>query len=196
MNKIKELYDLINQSDFGHKLREKYSADLEIYFETSRTYYGVYLVGRIVFDEHFILYKKLGYDDIILPLSKKEYRTKNQKEIIDDLSDTLMRLVEFANFYDVCFKKFKEYSLPNSPTNWKQEFTNKLTNIFGGTKTSIVSCGIELVICFDDEKTLLHGFVSESNYKEVLDIIEKIYNDFKYRFYDVNGIAEELKYLD
>lgn len=47
---------------------------------------------------------------------------------------------------------------------------------------------------FNDEKTLLHGIVSESNYREVLDIVENIYNDFKYRFYDVDGIVEELKH--
>ena len=203
----------MDKSDFGHKLQEKYLSGLEIYFETSRTSYGVYLIGRIVFDEqHFILHKKLGYDDIILPLSKKEYRTKNQKEIIDDLSDILMRLVEFANFYDMCFKKFKEYSLSNNPTNWKQKFTNELTDMFGSIKTSIVSCGIELVICFDegtnvisvtlrkgkfslDEKPVLQCTVNENNYREVVSILKKILADFKYVFYDINGITKYLKDL-
>lgn len=85
------------------------------------------------------------------------------------------------------------------------------TDLFGSPRTVILASGIKLIIAFEeetnlikvvlskglffnDEKTLLHGIVSETNYKEVLDIVENIYNDFKYKFYDVDGIVEELKH--
>lgn len=88
-----------------------------------------------------------------------------------------------------------------------------MKDLFGSPRTVILASGIKLIVAFeeetnlikivlakglffDEEKTLLHGIVSETNYKEVLDIVENIYTDFKYKFYDVDGIAEELKHLD
>ena len=69
---------------------------------------------------------------------------------------------------------------------------------------------IKLVICFDEHtdlfsvilkrgevsprnKILLRETVDGSNYKEVLGILDRIHSDFKHDFYDINGIAEQLK---
>ena len=109
-----------------------------------------------------------------------------------------------------------ELKVPMSSINietWKQEFIGELKDLFGSPRTVILASGIKLIVAFeeetnlikivlakglffDEEKTLLHGIVSETNYKEVLDIVENIYNEFKHKFYDVDGIVEELKYLD
>ena len=42
-------------------------------------------------------------------------------------------------------------------------------------------------------KILLRETVDGSNYKEILGILDRIYSDFKHDFYDINGIAEQLK---
>ena len=214
MNEIKELQNLIRNTDFDIDVSELYCSDSELKFETSITKTGVYLCYEIIAEEHkFIVHEKMMFEAKTTSISKKEYDIEDVKRIIGDLSSTLSRLAEIDNTLESNFKDFEEYSVPRSTKEWKQEFINELTEMFGSPRTVILSGGIKLVVgfeeetslikitlakglFFDDEKTLLHGFVSESNYKEVLDIIEKIYNDFKYRFYDTNGIAEELKYLD
>ena len=214
MNEIKELQNLIHNTDFDIDVSELYCSDSEFNFETSVTKTGVYLRYEIIAEEHkFIVHEKMMFESKTTTISKKEYGIEDVKRIIDDLSNTLSRLVEIDNTLESNFKDFEEYSIPRSTKEWKQQFINELTEMFGSPRTVILSGGIKLVVAFeeetnlikitlakglffDDEKTLLHGFVSESNYKDVLDIIEKIYDDFKYRFYDVNGIAEELKYLD
>lgn len=127
-----------------------------------------------------------------------------------DISNTISRLVELDTYLESDFKDFEEYSIPRSTKAWKEEFIVELKDLFGSPRTVILASGIKLIIAFeeetnlikivlakglffDEEKTLLHGFVSETNYKEVLDIVENIYNEFKYNFYDVNGIVEELQ---
>lgn len=106
MKELVELYNLINKSDFRHKL--------EIGFKTRRTSCGTYLSGKILFDsKYYIQYNYVGYDDVTVPLSKVEYRIKVRDEIIADLSDLLLRLVEFSNFSDKRFNDFEEYSVPS-----------------------------------------------------------------------------------
>ena len=131
---------------------------------------------------------------------------------MEDISNAISRLVELDTDLESDFKDFEEYSVPHSMKAWKEEFIGELKDLFGSPRTVILASGIKLVIAFEeetnlikvvlskglffnDEKTLLHGIVSETNYKEVLDIVENIYNGFRYRFYDVDGIVEELKYL-
>ena len=206
-----ELYNLINKSDFRHKLWEISFSESEIGFKTRRTSCGTYLSGKILFDSnHYIVYNYVGYDDVTVPLSKVEYRIKVRDEIIADLSDLLLRLVEFSNFSDKRFNDFEEYSVPSDTVGWKQVFIDKLVNRLGDTKVILQSCGVKLVICFDEytdlfsiilksgevsprNKILLRETVDGSNYKEVLGILDRIHSDFKHDFYDINGIAEQLK---
>lgn len=209
-----ELYNLINKSDFRHKLWEISFSDLEIDFKTRNTLCGTYLSGKILFDSnHYIVYNYVGYEDVKIPISKVTYGIKVKNELIANLSDTLLRLLEFSDFANKRFKGFEEHSIPRSTRSWKQEFIGELKDLFGSPRTVILASGIKLIVAFeeetnlikivlakglffDEEKTLLHGIVSETNYKEVLDIVENIYTDFKYKFYDVDGIVEELKHLD
>ena len=210
MKEIKDLYDLIKKSDFGHKLVEISSSDSEINFRTNNTSCGTYLCGKISFDSnHYIVYNSVGYEDIKLPISKVEYGSKLKTELIANLSDTLLRLIEFSDFSNKRFNDFEEYSVPSTSVDWKQVFMKELTNRFGETKTVFQSCGINLVICFDEytnllsvtlkrdgisqeNKILLQETVVGSNYKEILGILDRICSDFSYRFYDINGIAEQL----
>lgn len=214
MKEIKELYDLINKSDFGHKLIDLSYSDSEIDFRTNNTASGTYLSGKILFDDNsYIVYYNIGYDDINISMSKIGYDIKVRGEIITDLSDLLLRLIEFSDFSNKRFNDFEEYSVPRSTKEWKQEFIGELKDLLGSPRTVILASGIKLIVAFeeetnlikivlakglffDDEKTLLHGIVSETNYKEVLDIVENIYDDFKYKFYGVGGIVDELKHLD
>jgi hypothetical protein len=209
MKEIKDLYDLIKESDFGHKLVEISRSDSEISFRTNNTSCGTYLSGKILFDSNqYIVYNSVGYEDIKIPLSKVEYGIKLKTELIANLSDTLLRLIEFSDFSNKRFNDFEKYSVP-STVDWKQVFMKELTNRFGETKTILQSCGIKLVICFDEHtdlfsvtlkrtelfqenKTLLQENVDGSNYREVLSILDRIHSDFRYRFYDINGIAEQL----
>lgn len=206
-----ELYNLINKSDFRHKLWEISFSDLEIGFKTRRTSCGTYLSGKILFDSNsYIVYTYVGYDDVTVPLSKVEYGIKVRDEIITNLSDLLSRLMEFSNFSDKRFNDFEEYSAPSNIVGWKQVFIDKLVHRLGDTKAILQSCGVKLVICFDEHtdlfsiilksgevsprsKVLLQETVDGSNYKEVLGILDRIYSDFKHDFYDINGIAEQLK---
>lgn len=206
-----ELYNLINKSDFRHKLWEISFSDLEIGFKTRRTSCGTYLSGKILFDSNsYIVYTYVGYDDVTVPLSKVEYGIKVRDEIITNLSDLLSRLMEFSNFSDKRFNDFEEYSAPSDIVGWKQVFIDKLVHRLGDTKAILQSCGVKLVICFDEHtdlfsiilksgevsprsKVLLQETVDGSNYKEVLGILDRIYSDFKHNFYDINGIAEQLK---
>lgn len=206
-----ELYNLINKSDFRHKLWEISFSESEIGFKTRHTLCGTYLSGKILFDSnHYIVYYYIGYDDVIVPISKIEYGIKVRDEIITNLFDLLSRLTEFSNFSDKRFNDFEEYSAPSDTVGWKPVFIKELTNRFGETKTIIQSCGIKLVIGFDEDidlfrvilkrgevsprnKILLQETVDGSNYKEVLGILDRIHSDFKHDFYDINGIAEQLK---
>jgi len=211
MKELVELYDLINKSDFGHRLVEIEHSDSEINFNTNNTSCGTYLRGKILFDSNsYIVYNYVGYDDITVPLSKIEYGIKVRDEIITNLSDLLSRLMEFSNFSDKRFNDFEEYSAPGDTVGWKQVFMDKLVNRLGDTKVILQSCGVKLVICFDEHtdlfsvilkrgevsprnKILLRETVDGSNYKEVLGILDRIHSDFKHDFYDINGIAEQLK---
>lgn len=206
-----ELYNLINKSDFRHKLLEISFSDVEIGFKTRCTPCGTYLSGKILFDSnHYVVYTYVGYDDITVPLSKIEYGIKVRDEIITNLYDLLSRLVEFSNFSDKRFNDFEEYPTPINEVDWKKVFMNELINRFGDTKNILQSCSISLVIWFDENenlcsvelnseevstrsKILLQETVDGSNYKEILGIIDRIYSDFKHDFYDINGIAEQLK---
>lgn len=205
-----ELYNLINKSDFRHKLWKISYSDLEIGFKTRHTSCGTYLNGKILFDSnHYIVYNYVGYDDITVPLSKIEYGINVRDEIIANLSDLLSRLVEFSNFSDKRFNDFDEYSTPSNTVDWKEIFMDELVNRFGDTKVILQSCDVKLVTCFDEhtdlfsiilksgevlskEKVLLKETVDGSNYREILTILDRICSDFKHDFPDINGIAEQL----
>ena len=205
-----ELYNLINKSDFRHKLWEISFLDSEIDFKTRHTLCGTYLSGKILFDSnHYIVYNYVGYDDVTVPLSKVEYGIKVRDEIIVNLSDLLSRLIEFSNFSDKRFSDFEEYSVPSDTVGWKQVFIDKLVNRLGDTKVILQSCGVKLVICFDEytdlfsiilksgevsprSKVLLQETVDGSNYREILTILDRICSDFKHGFPDINVIAEQL----
>ena len=210
MKELVELYNLINKSDFRHKLWEISFSDVEIGFKTRHTSCGTYLSGKILFDSNsYIVYTYVGYDDVTVPLSKVEYGIKVRDEIIANLSDLLSRLIEFSNFSDKRFNDFEEYSAPSDNVGWRQAFTDELTSRFGDTDIILQSCGVKLVICFDEytdlfsiilksgesprRKVLLQETVDGSNCKEVLGILDRIYSDFKHDFYDINGLAEQLK---
>lgn len=210
MEEIKELYDLIRKSTFGHKLIEIEYSDSEIAFKTGHTSCGTFLSGKILFDSnHFIVYNYVGYDDVTVPISKTEYGIKVRDEIITNLSDLLSRLMEFSNFSDKRFNDFKEYSVPSDTVGWRQVFIDKLVNMLGDTKVILQSCGVKLVICFDEytdlfsiilksgevsprSKVLLQETVDGSNYREILTILDRICSDFKHDFPDINRIAEQL----
>lgn len=114
MEKIKELYDLICKSTFGHKLVEIEYSDSGINFRTNTTTSGTYLKGKILFDSNnYIVYNYIGYDDVIVPVSKMGYDIEVRGEIITDLSDLLLRLKEFSNFSEKRFNDFEEYSVPS-----------------------------------------------------------------------------------
>ena len=210
MKEIKELYNLIMKSDFGNKLVEISYSDSEIDLKSISTTSKTYLSCKILFDSnHYIVYYSVGYDDINISVSKVEYGIKVRDEIIANLSDILLRLIEFSNFSDKRFDEFEEYSAPSDTVGWKQVFMDKLVNRLGDTKVILQSCGVKLVICFDEytdlfsvilksdglspkDKVILQETVDGSNYKEVLGILDRIHSDFKYNFYDINGIAEQL----
>lgn len=205
-----ELYNLINKSDFRHKLWEISFSESEIGFKTRRSSCGTYLSGKILFDSnHYIVYPYVGYDDVNVPLSKVEYGIKVRDEIIANLFDLLSRLTEFSNFSDKRFNDFKEYSVPSDTVGWRQVFIDKLVNMLGDTKVILQSCGVKLVICFDEytdlfsiilksgevsprSKVLLQETVDGSNYREILTILDRICSDFKHDFPDINRIAEQL----
>ena len=211
MKELVELYNLINKSDFRYKLWEISFSESEVCFETKCTPCGTYLSGKILFDtNHYIVYNYVGYDDVTVPVSKVEYGIKVRDEIIANLSDLLSRLAEFSNFSDKRFNDFEEYSIPSNTVDWKKVFMDELNNRFGDTKIILQSCNIILVIWFDEHenlcsvklkdeevfprsKILLQETVDGSNYREILDILDRIYSDFKHDFYDINGIAEQLK---
>lgn len=218
MNQIRELQKLIQNTDFGIDLLDVTCSDLELNFNTAVTGTGVYLRCKIVDDGQSInVYKTLIYNTESIPISKEMYNPeyKDQvsilEEIIDDLCAICARLARFDTDLERDFRDFEEYSIPRSTKEWKKEFIGELKDLFGSPRTVILASGIKLIVTFeeetnlikivlakgiffDDEKTLLHGIVSETNYKEVLDIVENIYNDFKYKFYDANGIVKELQY--
>lgn len=211
MKELIELYNLINKSDFRHKLWEISCSDLKIEFKTRHTSCGTYLSGKILFDSnHYIVYNYVGCDDVTVPVSKTEYGIKVRDEIIVNLSDLLSRLMEFSNFSDKRFNDFEEYSIPSNTVDWKKVFMDELNNRFGDTKIILQSCNIMLVIWFDEHenlcsvklqdeevsprrKILLQETVDGSNYREILTILDRIYSDFKHDFYDINDIAEQLK---
>lgn len=211
MEEIKELYDLICKSTFGHKLVEIEYSDSGINFRTNTTTSGTYLKGKILFDSNnYIVYNYIGYDDVIVPVSKMGYDIEVRGEIITDLSDLLLRLKEFSNFSEKRFNDFEEYSVPSDTIGWRQVFIDELTNRFGDTDVILQYCNVKLVICFDEHtdlfsvilksgglsprsRVLVQETVDGSNYKKILGILDRIYSDFKHDFYDINGIAEQLK---
>ena len=211
MEEIKELYDLICKSTFGHKLVEIEYSDSGINFRTNTTTSGTYLKGKILFDSNnYIVYNYIGYDDVIVPVSKMGYDIEVRGEIITDLSDLLLRLKEFSNFSEKRFNDFEEYSVPSDTISWRQVFIDELTNRFGDTDVILQYCNVKLVICFDEHtdlfsvilksgglsprsRVLVQETVDGSNYKKILGILDRIYSDFKHDFYDINGIAEQLK---
>ena len=217
MSQIRELQKLIQNTDFGIEILDIHCNGFELNFNTAVTKTGVYLryeiSGDTIDDESIIVVsEKLVYNNKFIPVFENKYTNATVKEIMDDISNTISRLVELDTDLEHDFKGFEEHSIPRSTRSWKQEFIGELSDLFGSPRTVILASGIKLVIAFEeetnlikvvlskglffnDEKTLLHGIVSETNYKEVLDIVENIYNDFKYKFYAVDGIVEELKYL-
>ena len=58
--------------------------------------------------------------------------------------------------------------------------------------TDLFSVILKRVGTVQGDKILLQETVDGSNYKEVLGILDRIHSDFTYRFYDINGIAEQL----
>ena len=217
MSQIRELQKLIQTTDFGIAILDISCNGFELTFNTAVTKTGVYLrfgiSGDAVDDEQIVIVsEKLVYDNKYIPVFEDKYTNATAKEIMNDISNAISRLVELDTDLESDFKDFEEYSIHRSIKAWREEFIEELKDLFGSPRTVILASGIKLIIAFEeetnlikvvlskglffnDEKTLLHGIVSETNYKEVLDIVENIYNDFKYRFYDVDGIVEELKYL-
>lgn len=210
MKELVELYNLINKSDFGHKLVEIEYSDSEINFRTNNTSCGTYLSGKILFDSNsYIVYNYVGYEDVKVPISMVTYGIKVKNELIANLSDTLLRLIEFSDFANKRFNDFEEYSVPSDTVGWKQVFIDKLVNRLEDTKVILQSCGVKLVICFDEytdlfsimlksgevsprSKVLLQETVDGSNYREILTILDRICSDFKHDFPDINGITEQL----
>lgn len=207
MKEIKELYNLIMKSDFGNKLVEISYSDSEIDLKSISTTSKTYLSCKILFDSnHYIVYYSVGYDDINISVSKVEYGIKVRDEIIANLSDILLRLIEFSNFSDKRFDEFEEYSAPSDTIGWRQIFVNELTSRFGDTDNIIDSCGIRLVVCFDEytdlfsiilknrefyprSKVLLLGVVCDNNYNNVLSAIRKEFKNAKSRFYHLESIS-------
>lgn len=218
MSQIRELQKLIQNTDFGVEILDIHCNGFELNFNTAVTKTGVYLryeiSGDTIDDESIIVVsEKLVYNNNFIPVFEDKYTNATVKEIMDDISNTISRLVELDTALEHDFEDFEEHSIPRSTKTWQQEFIEELKDLFGSPRTVILASGIKLIVAFeeetnlikivlakglffDEEKTLLHGIVSETNYKEVLDIVENIYNEFKYEFYDVNGIVEELKHLD
>ena len=218
MYQIRELQKLIQDTDLGIEILDIYCNGFELNFNTSVTKTGVYLryeiSGDTVDDEQIVVVsEKLVYNNKFMPVFENKYTNATVKEIMDDISNTISRLVELDTDLEHDFEDFEEHSIPRSTKTWQQEFIEELKDLFGSPRTVILASGIKLIVAFeeetnlikivlakglffDEEKTLLHGIVSETNYKEVLDIVENIYYDFKYKFYDVDGIVEELKHLD
>ena len=217
MSQIRELHELIQNTDFGIEILDIYCNGFELNFNTAVTKTGVYLryeiSGDTIDDEQIVVVsEKLVFNNKYIPVFEDKYTNATVKEIMNDIFNAISRLVELDTGLESGFKDFEEYSIPRSTKAWKEEFIGELKDLFGSPRTVILASGIKLIIAFEeetnlikvvlskglffnDEKTLLHGIVNETNYKEVLDIIENIYNDFKYKFYDVDGIVEELKYL-
>lgn len=218
MSQIRELQKLIQNTDFGIEILDIYCNGFELNFNTAVAKTDVYLryeiSGDTIDDEQIVVVnEKLVYNNKFIPVFENKYTNATVKEIMDDISNTISRLVELDTDLEHDFKGFEEHSIPRSTMSWKQEFIGELKDLFGSPRTVILASGIKLIVAFeeetnlikivlakglffDEEKTLLHGIVSETNYKEVLDIVENIYNDFKYKFYDVEGIVKELKHLD
>lgn len=218
MYQIRELQKLIQNTDFGIEILDIYCNGFELNFNTSVTKTGVYLhyeiSGDTVDDEQVVVVnEKLVYNNKFIPVFENKYTNATVKEIIGDISNAISRLVRFDTDLERDFKNFEEHSVPCSTKTWKQEFIGELNDLLGSPRTVILASGIKLIVAFeeetnlikivlakglffDEEKILLHGIVSETNYKEVLDIVENIYTDFKYKFYDVDGIVEGLKHLD
>lgn len=216
MSQIRELQKLIQNTDFGIEILDIHCNGFELNFNTAVTKTGVYLRfeinGDTVDDEQIVIVsEKLVHNNKYIPVFEDKYANETVKGIMKDISNTISRLVELDTDLESDFKDFEGYLVPCSTKAWKEDFIGELNDLFGSPRTVILASGIKLVIAFEeetnlikavlskglffsDEKTLLHGIVSESNYREVLDIVENIYNDFKYRFYDVDGIVEELKH--
>lgn len=217
MNQIRELQNLIQNTDFGIEILDICCNGFELNFTTAVTKTDVYLryeiSGDTIDDEQIVVVnEKLVYNNKYIPVFEDKYTNATVKEIMSDIFNAISRLVELDTELESDFKDFEEYSVPRSTKAWKEEFIGELKDLFGSPRTVILASGIKLIIAFEeetnlikvvlskglffsDEKTLLHGIVSETNYKEVLGFVENIYNDFKYKFYDVDGIVEELKYL-
>ena len=218
MSQIRELQKLIQNTDFGIEILDIYCNGFELNFNTAVTKTGVYLryeiSGDTIDDEQIVVVsEKLVSNNKTMPVFEDKYTNATVMEIMEDISSVISRLVGLDTDLENGFKDFEEYSIPRSTRSWKQEFIGELKDLFGSPRTVILASGIKLIVAFeeetnlikivlakglffDEEKTLLHGIVSETNYKEVLDIVENIYNDFKYKFYDVDGIVKELKHLD
>lgn len=60
---------------------------------------------------------------------------------------------------------------------------------------NIISVRLSVGVLGTDEKVLYKGYVSEINYKEVLETVEMIYNEFKDSSQNIYNIEEELDEL-
>jgi hypothetical protein len=129
--------------------------------------------------------------------------------LVQDITDTLSEMDEMSKVMTKNFKSFSDYTIPQTPSNWKQDFINKLTKAFGGTKTTLWACSVMLGIFFEEEsnlikvvlrkgtafpeeKILVQEFVSETNYKDVLATVKAIYKEFKNKFFDIIDVITAL----
>ena len=190
-----ELYNLINKSDFRHKLWEISFSESEIGFKTRHTLCGTYLSGKILFDSnHYIVYNYVGYDDVTVPLSKVEYGINVRDEIGNEISKL-------------------ETSIMLAPSvDWVEIFKNELLNIFKDfdvdrTENLVVHLiGVDFIVKFnentnafsvevvqtthpDNSKVLLLGVVCDNNYNNVLSAIRKEFKNAKSRFYHLESIS-------
>lgn len=214
MDKLKELYTLIGRTDFALNIERLDYEDSEITFDVEGTRYSLlYLSGAIELkDGKFIMECTLEMYSVDNDTTwKKEYPIENMMEIINDLSIAISRLADFNRQVDKYYEKFDGYKFPQSSA-WKKEFVENLTHKFGGVWSRFTRHGVYLIISFTediniisvrlsvgvlgtDEKVLYKGYVSEINYKEVLETVEMIYNEFKDSSQNIYNIEEELDEL-
>lgn len=144
MNQIRELQKLIQNTDFGIEILDIHCNGFELNFNTAVTKTGVYLryeiSGDTIDDESIIVVsEKLVYNNNFIPVFEDKYTNATVKEIMDDISNTISRLVELDTDLEHDFKGFEEHSIPRSTRSWKQEFIGELKDLFGSPRTVILS---------------------------------------------------------
>lgn len=119
------------------------------YFNTSVTKTGVYLryeiSGDTIDDEQIVVVnEKLVYNNKFIPVFENKYTNATVKEIMDDISNTISRLVELDTDLEHDFKGFEEHSIPRST----------LKDLFGSPRTVLLASGIKLIVAFEEETNL------------------------------------------